>query len=461
MLARNQKAPTERRLLNDMEVARLPLAGTPGAPPGAQYVCRDVRQAGFMVVVGRRDKTFTYQVDTTDPATGKRRTVKEAVGHFKDADHPEGMTTSEARKRAADAIAGVKTKRHVPVARRTGPTLRAAWEAYRRSRSRGDKTLKPGTIENYKDAIERSLASWLDTPLRELSEKPHVVKARFEEIIVEARTRRALPKRGQANEPGLARARGVMVVLRAVYNWSKVKLDESLPEREPTRMCDLDPLKRRQTAMSARELAGWGAQLGKIGSRVDKQGQQRGNPIRREYHLINLLTGARQDALSKARWEHLDLQRLVLAIPEDKVRPIDIPLSWAIVRALKRVRDAGRVLYPDSPWIFPAESDKGHIAEWDEVRVQLSHFGNDLRQTYITLSQEADVPDIDMKFLVGHALPGVTGGYRNRTKVSEAALRQKQEWLSRYLIRHLSLAFDKRPMRPLHPSANGRNNARR
>jgi hypothetical protein len=63
---------------------------------------------------------------------------------------------------------------------------------------------------------------------------------------------------------------------------------------------------------------------------------------------------------------------------------LDIPLSRAMIRCLVRVMRLGRVLYPTQAqeWLFPADSDSGHLVEHKENRATLSKWGNDLRQTY-------------------------------------------------------------------------------
>jgi hypothetical protein len=45
-------------------------------------------------------------------------------------------------------------------------------------------------------------------------------------------------------------------------------------------------------------------------------------------------------------------------------------------------------------WLFPAESEVGHLVEHKEERDVLSKWGNDLRQSYRTLAQQSQAdPD--------------------------------------------------------------------
>jgi len=181
--------------------------------------------------------------------------------------------------------------------------------------------------------------------------------------------------------------------------------------------------------MSLDDISAWAGQLRKLE-----------NPIRRELHLMILLTGSRPDALTKARWEHVNTKRRVLHIPEPKggaKKAFDIPLSRAMVRSLRRVRDAGRYLFPrmpkQGPWIFPADSTTGHIQNWGEAREALSQWGRDLRKTFRTCAAELEVPELFSMALMNHSTSGVHNRYLAKGKLSRA-LREAQETISRAII---------------------------
>ncbi len=86
-----------------------------GLPPAraSQYIVRDKKLPGFFVVVGKRRRTYTIQVDTR--RLGVRKTVREAIGRAEDWD------ASDARKEAQARIVALQT---TPRPGRT--TLRAA-----------------------------------------------------------------------------------------------------------------------------------------------------------------------------------------------------------------------------------------------------------------------------------------------------------------------------------------------
>jgi hypothetical protein len=68
-----------------------------------------------------------------------------------------------------------------------------------------------------------------------------------------------------------------------------------------------------------------------------------------------------------------------------------------------------------------------------DLRV-LSHWGNDLRQSYRTLGQVAGVSDVDMHLLMNHSFPGVNAGYITRSKLMADHLRQQQEKISQLIV---------------------------
>jgi hypothetical protein len=194
---------------------------------------------------------------------------------------------------------------------------------------------------------------------------------------------------------------------------------------------------RRNTAMGVKDLPDWFAELAVLE-----------NPIRREFHLLTLLSASRPTALKASKVEHLDLERRVLHIPGPKGgedRAFDIPLSRQMICSLMRVIRLGRAAHPfeAQTWLFPAESASGHIAESKEDREDLSKWGNDLRQTFRTLATVAKVSSVDAKLLMNHAIPGVNEGYITREKIVEDHLRAQQQAFSDVIFRSIRADLDK------------------
>jgi integrase len=165
--------------------------------------------------------------------------------------------------------------------------------------------------------------------------------------------------------------------------------------------------------------------------------------VRREFHLFTLLSAMRPDALKKARWEHVDIKRRVLHVPEPKGgkrRAFDLPLSRDMLRCLWRSRRAGRALHGRAAreWIFAAATPAGHLSEHKEDREKLSHWGGDLRQTWRTMAHEAGLSELDAHLLMNHSLGNVNAGYIS-TPALRDHLRAQQERVSKYIMDALKL----------------------
>jgi integrase len=398
MLARTP--PPSKAELTDKLVARLPLAGSDTAPPGDQYIVRDTILPGFFVRVGRKSTAWTAQADAI--VDGKRKTFRTVLGRT------DERKAAAARKAAKDWIIGVQAKSRLPAAKvPKGPTLQEAWAAYRRRLERLER--QPGTIVFYEDILRGPLKHWLSTSLRELGDDPAKV-ARWHERETDAR--------------GPYRANGAARTLSAVYRYASKKLDTKLPPC-PTLAIELNREGTSKGGMGLDELAAWANQLRTLS-----------NPIRREFHLMTLLTGSRPDALARACWEHVDVKRRTLHFPSPKGgarRAFDIPLSRAMIRSLVRLRRAAHVLYPHSKWIFPAASYEGRLVEWKEDRHALSQWGRDLRKTFRTVAAVLEVPELFSQTLMNHKSSGVHNRYLVSGKLGNA-LRDAQEEISRAIM---------------------------
>jgi integrase len=389
--------------------------------PAGQQIIRDTELPCFFVMIGKRTKTFMAQGDLR--ANGKRQSIRIKIGEAGE------IKTREARARAKELLGSIaKGVDPRPKAQSlsdaqengfnptgaNGPTLRAAWARYRDSHLKR-KGRSEGTIENFRDHVERLMADWLDQPLSVLGSNPSVVAARHEKITAE-------------NGPYIAN--GCMRSLRAIYNHAR-KTARSLPAENPVIAVDWNSEKRRNTGLSLSELAPWVEELRALE-----------NPIRREFHLLLLLSGSRPDALKHARVKDVDFRSRILHIPKPKggeVKAFDIPLSRAMIRCIVRIMRIGQVLYPSQAreWLFPADSDSGHLVEHKEDRATLSKWGNDLRQTYRTVAQTTGIADLDIHLLMNHTVPGVNAGYINRSKLLSDHLRQQQEMISGKIVEAL------------------------
>lgn len=409
-----------RVLLNDRSVGDL-------KPPGSgQYRARDTQLKGFHVVVGTRTKVFAVQGDlrkdgkrvasvsvrigdvTTMSTREARATAKTYLAQISNGEHPNPKA-ADTKGAKGEIIQSPGEAAQGPDQNRTfkGVTLRQAWERYRDAHLIR-KGRSEGTIEGYRDHVERLFKDWLDLPLQELADDPGRVISRHDGITA---------------EHGPYIANGSMRTLRAIYNHAR-KAHRSLPPDNPASVVDWNSEERRNTAMGLDDLPHWFQQAAALP-----------NPIRREFHLFSLLSGCRPAALMEAKPQHLNLRRRVLHIPRPKGgadRAFDIPLSRQMIMCLMRVIRFARHFYPAgaNDWLFPADSDSGHLAEQKEDRNVLGKWGNDLRQTFRTLATPAGVSEFDARLLMNHAIPGVNAGYISRHKLLEDHLRTQQQAIS-------------------------------
>jgi hypothetical protein len=106
--------------------------------------------------------------------------------------------------------------------------------------------------------------------------------------------------------------------------------------------------------MGVEDLPGWFAELAALNK-----------PLRRQFHLLALLTGSRPTALKTIR---LELKRRVLRIPKPKggaEKAFDISMSRAIMRCIISAIRIGRQTHPvqSEYWLFPADSATRHLYE--------------------------------------------------------------------------------------------------
>lgn len=399
----------QRQILSDKIIARLPFA------EDKQYKVRDGELAGFFVLVGKRRKSFMAQGEFW------RDGVREFAAQVKLGDFGD-TTTREARGKAKEALGAIAKGQRPGEASKIKPgsvTLRQAWERYRDAHMMR-KGRNAGTVENYRDHMERLFEDWLDKPLARLGRQPTLVAERHDKIT---------------KEHGPYIANGSMRSLRAVYNHAR-KSNADLPPVTPVSAVDWNKEHRRNTGMGPNDIGAWLREL-----------RAMENPLRREFHLLTLLSGSRPTALKKIRMEHIDLKQRVIHVPRPKggeEKAFDIPMSRPMIRCVIRAIRLGRIMYSEQgkTWLFPAESELGHLVEHKEERDVLSKWGNDLRQSYRTLAQAAGVSELDIHLLMNHSLPGVNAGYITRDRLLRDHLRQRQQRISELVVHSVVVGRD-------------------
>ncbi len=350
-----------------------------------QQVVRESLTPGFMVVIGKKTKTFSMQVPVK--VQGKWTSRREKVGSTQE------MSVQHARKLArlllSTVLDKVAAEEQADLASSKDITLREAWAAYKIRCEKKNRSQK--TIDGYEGHFTRYMGDWLDIGLSELADKPLMVEKRHDKIT---------------RENGKYAANGAMRALRAVFNHA-AKKRRNLKGLNPVEAVDMNPEERRQSALTYPALTVWFEQLWRME-----------NPIRREFHFISLLSGSRPTALKEARWKDLNLKDRYWHFPKPKggtVRAFDLPLSKPLLASLIRIRktELGCTSIDPDDYIFPADSLTGHIEEIKEKRATLIKVGNDLRQSFATFATACNINELQIKMLKNHKMVGVTAGYVN------------------------------------------------
>jgi integrase len=351
--------------LTKATVDRLPYASQ------GQRLYFDEKLPGFGLLVGKRTKTYIAQ----RPVKGK--TVRVTVGRH-------GHIWTEEARAEANILLGRMAKGENPNAekRGSGITLRQAQELYLAGKPRAQRT-----VRDYRDSVQRFLGDWLDRPLVEITRK-----------MTHDRHRRI------GEDAGPYAANRTMAVFRATWNRA-MRQQPELPVC-PTINFDWYPEKARDAALSIEALPDWYAKV---------QGL---SPVMRDYYLTLLFTGLRRTEAATRRWEDVDLEHAQVRIPNPKGgedRSFTLPLSDFLIEVLHRRREENEILYPDCPWVFPAQLRKSReIGHLREPRKRGLPFPHALRHTYVSVAtNHVELHPYTVKLLANHALPrgDVTAGY--------------------------------------------------
>jgi len=404
--------------LTQKAIARLP-APDPG---GSQLLHWDTELRGFGVLCSGKTNAKSYVVQRDLPG-GRTRRITIAPTNVLELD--------EARRRAEEVLADLYKGVDPKVARREGTTLRDALEDYIKAR----KDLRAKSVRDYRLSVETYLGAWLDRPLheitREMVETRHTAitaevesrhraaatesAARYRARAVQAdkrgwpdaaaRHRAAAAAAADRKPPsGYATANGTMRALRVLWNFAAERMP-GLPANPVALRRQWFPVHRRERLVRADELPAFYAAVRALP-----------NEVARDYLLVLLFTGLRREEAASLRWEDVDFAERVIRLPAARTkggRRLDLPMTDVVRDMLVARRALGKATF-----VFPANSEAGHIAEpkfpLDQVRqvTGIHVSAHDLRRTFITAAESADISPLALKALVNHSLGNdVTSGY--------------------------------------------------
>jgi integrase len=339
-----------------------------------EYV--DRQQEGFFIEV-LRSGTKSYYQRYLD-SHGRKRQIK--IGRVGVVPLPD------ARKRALQIKADVSLGRDPKRARLD---LRAI------------PTLKEFALERYLPHIQQTKRSWqADEGIIRCHLLPHLGRFYLDEITDQmvlkmmTKMRAAGYANGTCNRPAIF----LKIMLNLARQWG------ILPDgRGLTKKFQLFDEVKRQRFLSASEMRALMTAL-----QVDEN-QQAAKAIE-----LLLLTGARRNEVTQARWEHVNLEQNTMLVPLSKSgRPRTISLSAAAVSLIAGLPSFGR-----SEWLFPSARTGRPCSAlyypWERVRKRAGLDAvrlHDLRHSYASNLVNGGVSLYVVQQLLGHTNPQTTQRY--------------------------------------------------
>jgi integrase len=252
----------------------------------------------------------------------------------------------------------------------TGMTLAEAYDTHL-----GERELRPTTVRDYRYHIEKYLK-----PLRRRA-VTDITRSDVRDTYERLRTR-----------SGQTTASGVMRTLRAVINTAR-RIDETIGSN-PVEAVRFPAPKPRKVAPL--DIADWWEKTEKLNSR------------RRDLCRMMLLTGARKTSILTLECRDVDVEAGIINFRHMKTHgELLFPAGPFMIEMLKRRMEDDEPLR--SRWLWPSMTSRtGHTVNAREKGMPSPH---EYRHHARTLLIATGVPYAESALLLGHKLPGATGGY--------------------------------------------------
>jgi integrase len=198
----------------------------------------------------------------------------------------------------------------------------------------------------------------------------------------------------------------VVIVLRHIFNLARKWRVPGVAEN-PTAGITLAPDVNRERFLSQDEAR-----------RLIAAIEQDENEVARKAIMLLLLTGARRNEITHAKWEQLDWERRTLLVPLSKSgKPRAVALNAAALALLRSIRPAD-----GSPYIFPAPTTNRPSPSlyfpWQRIRVRAGMPDlrlHDLRHSFASFLVNSGVSLYVVQGLLGHAHTRYTQRYAHLT----------------------------------------------
>lgn len=370
---------------------------------GKPQVIRDTRVVGLMVAVNKRSKTYKIQRDLWQGPRGRRqlvKTVRRTLGST------EEMSLEDARTEATRLLQQIKLgvdPNAAPVA--ASPSARD-WTVERmyheyaadmRARECAERT-----IDDLLKRFERYLADW----------------ARL--ALTEVRRSMARDAHGRiTRDHGPRAANQALKDFRAAYNLALKIVDDpdDLPGN-PVMAVTFNKERASNRVIMPEDLPDWRRRVEALQ-----------NPLRRNMHLLGLLSGLRPGTLVSLERDWVRLADRAIAIPRMKSgRAFALPLSEPMAELIEQTLAVSETLYPEAAWVFPTRSSKTKAViatqVWKEKTLP-SETGHILRHTYRTIAQRVGIDHLNARLLLDHAVPGIDGVYVHERALFDSLLAEQ------------------------------------
>lgn len=372
---------------------------------GEPTVIRDAKLAGFMVAVYKSGKSYKVQRDLWQGQRGRRKLVKTIRHTLGTTDE---MSLEEARSRAAIVLDQIKRGVDPNAKPGTAAADAGTWTVQRMFEEYGAdmkaRDCADRSIRDMQDRLERYIPKWKPLQIAEIKRS----MAREEHRRV-------------TKDHGPRSANQIFKDFRAAYNFAMKVVDDpdALPGN-PIAAVTFNKERASNKVIMPDDLPEWW-----------KRVQALPNPLRRDMHLLGLLSGLRPGTLVSLRREWLNLTEKTISVPRMKSgRAFDLPLSDMMVEVVDRVMKTSDILFPKAPWLFPSRSRlTGEVIAtqvWKEKTLP-SETGHILRHTYRTIAQRTGIDAVNARLLLDHTVPGIDGVYIHKSALFDTLLKEQEK----------------------------------
>lgn len=389
----------------------------------------DSATTGFGVYTKGKVKTYFVQ------ARAEKKLIKMTIGRANIFSLTDAR--SEAKEKLAQLAKGID-----PVAEKRKQSVASISLEESINKYLNTRTLKPGTVTTYNKLFRLYMADWMAKPIATITKD--MVAQRHKKI---------------SSENGASPANNMMRTFRAVYNFARAISDDAIPENPVRRLNDTrqwNKVVRRQSFLKPHELKPWYDAAKRIS-----------NPIIRDYILLILFSGLRENEGLKLKWENVDMKDRSFTVTVTKNgRPHTLPMSNFIYGLFKNL-----LHLQINEFVFPGSGKSGHLVESvkqlnfitdqtfcdlngvkskEELQQKVKRHPNtkiipgikfclhDLRRTFITVAESLDIPYAALKRLLNHSDGNdVTGGY---LQITTDRLREPMERISNRLVELMTVS---------------------